>query len=496
MVEITSVENMRKSDFATMASGICGRTLMLKAANGIFKAVKQWIPPVAVVCGGGNNAGDGYALALILQSENIPCTVICTSDKFTADAKYYYDKCIDKEINILAYKDDFIFSGYGTIVDCLFGIGFKGDLKPPYISIINKINASDKFVVCVDINSGLDGDSGIANTCVVSDLTVSIGTYKCGHFLNMAKDVIKNKSNCDIGINLIDSPYYLLNKNDFKEIIRERNDYSHKADYGYIALIGGSMSYIGAPLLATMAAAAMRSGAGVVKLAVPKSIAFAVMPRILESTLYQLSEKNGQFKFRHREIENLIKNTKAVCVGMGLGSNADNKLIIKYLLKNYDKTLIIDADGINAIAEMDYSLLKNSLCQAVLTPHLKEFERLSKISISIINQNPVYYAKKFAKENNIILLLKGPSSIITDGNIVYITDTGCAGMATAGSGDCLSGIVTALAGSSENLLLSVACGAYINGLAGELAQKETNCISMTAGDTVKNIPKAINQILE
>ena len=249
MIKVLSVDNMRKSDAHTIASGVSGKELMYRAATGVVDAMcknKLFTEPVAIVCGAGNNAGDGYAIAKILHDKNIACTIFRLSDKVSPDGSFYLNQCLDNKIDVLFCNDDTNFCGYNTIIDCLFGTGFKGDVRGLAAQIIEKINVSKAYVVSVDINSGLDGDNGLSQLCVKSDLTVSIGDFKPGHFLNQAKDVMKSKCNVDIGITPLEKPFWLVEKEDFNEIFKARPNYSNKGSYGYIALIGGSKRYCGA----------------------------------------------------------------------------------------------------------------------------------------------------------------------------------------------------------------------------------------------------------
>ncbi len=277
----------------------------------------------------------------------------------------------------------------------------------------------------------------------------------------------------------------------------ERKNNSNKGDYGYIGLIGGSIPYSGAIRLAEMANSAMRSGAGVCMVATLKELANIIIPNILESTIYPLSSDGLYIKFNEDEIKNFIKKLKAIAFGMGIGNNIDTKLMLEYILKNYDKTLIIDADGLNALSKIDKNVIKNSKAKIILTPHLKEFERLSGYSIDEIKNDPINLSMKYANELNVILLLKGPSTIITDGKTVNIASKGAPGMATAGSGDVLSGIIAAItAYNPNNLLLATSAAAYINGRAGELAKAESSDITMISSDTANNIKKVIEEIIK
>lgn len=495
MIPVLSVENMRKSDAYTIANYISSKDLMFKAGKSVFKSVK-WQSPVAIVCGSGNNAGDGYVLAKLLNDADVKCDVILVFDKFSNDGKYYFDICKSNNVTIKKWSDDIDLSQYKTIVDCILGTGFKGTVSECVKNVIERINKSGSYVVSVDINSGLNGDTGIADVCVKSDITVSIGGFKLGHFLNMAKDKIKRKINCDIGIKPIDKPYKLLEHDDFTALFKKRNNFSNKGSFGYIALIGGSKEYSGAIRLAYMANAAMRSGAGVVKIALPNSICHDVIPHILESTLYPLSDNDGKIKFVTEEIAKLINGVKTIAFGMGVGVTEETLKTLEFILENFKGSLIIDADGLTLLSKLDREKITKTDCKLILTPHLKEFSRLTGDSISEIQTAPVLKAETFAKQTDCVLLLKGPTSIITDGDNTYLVDAGCAGMATAGSGDVLSGIIAAVCAYSNDLPLAVAASAYVNGKAGEEAQNKYGSISMIARDTVEFIPSIIKSFDE
>ncbi len=502
MIKVLSVDNMRKSDAHTIEGGTSGKELMHRAGVGVIKAIQtstQLMGPIAIVCGSGNNAGDGYVIANLLQAQGYDCTIFRLSEKASEDGSYYLKQCLDSKINVLFLNNDTNFDGYSIIIDCIFGTGFKGDVSGLTAQVITKINQSSAYVVSVDINSGLNGDNGLSKLCVHSDLTVSIGDYKPGHFLNMAKDVMKTKCNVDIGIRPVEKPYNLVEHDDFNVIFKARPNYSNKGSYGYIALIGGSRRYCGAIRLASLANAAMRSGAGVVQIALPASLIHDITPQILESTIYPLSDKDGEVIFIETEIQNLIKKVKCIAFGMGIGVTEETSKILSYILTNYNGRLIIDADGLTILSQLikeNPTILTSTKSQVVLTPHLKEFSRLTDLSIDEIQENPVAQAIEYAQgcfpNSKVVLLLKGPTTIVTNGSETYLTDAGCAGMATAGSGDVLSGILAAICAWGNDLALSTIAGAYINGKAGEYAQEKTNPISMIASDTVNGITQAIS----
>ncbi len=499
MKEVLSVDNMRKSDEYTIKNSTPSRELMYRAAMGIYNSIpfdKFSSPNILVVCGTGNNAGDGYALALILKENGHRVRLLLIENRFSEDGKFYFDKCVENGIEYALYNKSSDLSS-DILIDSIFGTGFKGTPKEIYVEVIAKINSENAYVISADINSGLNGDNGIGECVVKSDLTVSIGSYKSGHFLNMAKDKIGTLVNCDIGIVPLEKSYQLFEREDAKKLLPKRESFAHKGTYGYIALIGGSYEYSGAIKLANIASSAMRSGAGVVKVATPKGIADSVMPYLLESTLFPLSDLDGRLIFCENEIKECLGNVKAVGIGMGLGTKGENEKLIEYVLKNYNMPVLLDADALNTLAKMDEKLLKETGCKVVLTPHLKEFERLSKSTIEKIQENPIKHAEDYAKKMGVTLLLKGNSTIVTDGESTQIITTGCPGMATAGSGDVLSGIITALLGQKPDNVFEMTClGAYINGISGEIAEKMLGSISMTSHDTALSVAEAIKSIAE
>lgn len=287
---------------------------------------------------------------------------------------------------------------------------------------------------------------------------------------------------------------YEIEANDLKEIFKERQSDTNKGDYGYVGILGGSLEYSGAVKLANLSLATLRSGCGVVRLIIPSSISKTVAPYLLEQTLYTIDSENDKMKFNKKQIQESLDKLRALAIGMGWGKSENYEKILEYILNNYKIPIVIDADGLNTLANMNMDILKNTKCKVILTPHLKEFERLSKVEIENIKKDEINIAKEFAKEHNVILLLKGPTTVITDGSKVYLVKRGCPGMATAGSGDVLSGILVGLLGYNNADILTISAGAYLNGLAGEIAEEKFTDISMIASDTINSLPEAIKKI--
>ena len=495
MKTILTVSAMRESDARTIAGGVPGRELMFRAGKAIFDRV-AWKPPVAILCGSGNNAGDGYVIARLLQDAGTPCELIRLADRCSEDGAYYLSLCREAGVPERPWKSGLSLSGYGTIVDCLFGTGFLGGVTGEAAEAIERVNESGAYVVSVDINSGLNGNSGLGEPCVRSDLTASVGSFQPGHFLNAAKDVMKMKAkiNCDIGIRPVDDHIGLIEEADVSPLFRPRANNAHKGTYGYTALIGGSKRYSGAIRLAGMANAAMRSGAGVVKLAVPDLLWPVVAPAVLESTVFPLSDDGDGILFSEKEFAELTGNTRTAAFGMGIGTGDGAGQALAWLLGHFSGRLIIDADGLTLLSRMDKEQIRGAACKLILTPHAKEFSRLTGLTVEEILADPVGTAEAYAKETGTVVLLKGPATVVTDGAKTRITDAGCAGMATAGSGDVLSGILAAVEAVAPDPLEGAAAAAWINGKAGELAQSRFGSVSMTAGDTAECVREIIHDL--
>ncbi|MCQ2553355.1 MAG: NAD(P)H-hydrate epimerase [Clostridia bacterium] len=204
--ELVSVETMRKSDAHTIATRVPSKELMQRAGRGIFEAA-QWKGPVAIVCGKGNNAGDGFVVADLLKHANIECTLFLISDSFSEDGQYFFNIATESGVPSEQFNELTNLSSYKSILDCIFGTGFNGDPKDLYKTAIEAINSAGNngsYIVSADINSGLNGDTGLGVCFVKSDLTVSIGNFKTGHFAGLSEIAMKDKVNVDIGIEIIE----------------------------------------------------------------------------------------------------------------------------------------------------------------------------------------------------------------------------------------------------------------------------------------------------
>ncbi|MBR4702516.1 MAG: NAD(P)H-hydrate dehydratase [Oscillospiraceae bacterium] len=493
MKKVLTVEAMRRADADTIAAGTPGRELMARAARGIYESW-PWQGETAILCGSGNNAGDGYALALLLRSTGHPCRLLRLGDRLSEDGRYYYEQCLAQGIPEEACSESTGLEGYEQIVDCLFGTGFRGSVTGLAAELIEKANRSKAKVVAADIPSGLSGTSGLGEPCVRADMTVSIGYPQPGHYLGKAKDAVGILKNIDIGIPAPKRYLRLAEEADFRELLAPRKNFSNKGDYGYVALMGGCRQYSGAAKLASLSRAALRCGCGVGILAVPESIAEAVTPYLLESTLCPLPEKDGCMAFDPAALDGLMGRVKALALGMGWGQGADNAKILTYILRHFEGPLVLDADALNTLASLDRSIFWETKAKLLLTPHLREFTRLSGLTKEEVLADPAEAAERYAAETGAIVLLKGPATLVTDGEETWLTDAGCPGMATAGSGDVLTGVLAGLLGWAPFGPKTAVFGAYLAGKAGEAAQAEQGDIAMTAGDTIDKIPQVLRSL--
>ena len=291
----------------------------------------------------------------------------------------------------------------------------------------------------------------------------------------------------------IDNNTYEIENRDVKELLQERDINSNKGDFGKAGIYGGSLEYSGALKLSYLSLSALRSGCGISRVLVKKELLPLLGPNILEQTLNILPDYDSDF---YNKLYSYIKDLSSLAFGMGLGRDEHLGDVLEFLIKNYSGNLIIDADGLNALSRMDLNILKMRKGNILLTPHLKEFSRLIDKSLEEIKKDSLKLVKEFASTYNVTVLLKGHTTIISDGNDVYLVKSGCPGMANAGSGDVLSGILVGLLAYLDFNLLTISTGVLINGISGCLAEADNTDISMIASDTISNIGNAIKVIRE
>ncbi len=472
MKPLCSTKSIRQEEERLFAQGVGPIELMDTVGSKIAKEAEKY-QRILIVCGNGNNAGDGYAAAYYLSKIDKDVTVLLIGERFTESGRYFYEKIIDK---CISGYENINFSQYDLIIDCLYGIGFHGRFSDKERDLAERINASSCSVISADIPSGLNADNGVSECCVIADKVVAAGMDKFGYYLNSGKDYCKEIITVDLGFKLQENAW-LFETTDCVDFLQKRKNDSHKGAYGYTAIFGGSRNFSGAVKLANLACSALYSGSGVVRLCVPEEIFSSVSPYLVESTLY--SENDYKAALSH---------ASAVGVGCGWGRTPERASFFSEIINNADCPVILDADGLYAWKALGLPRINN----LIVTPHYSEMAHIAEIGIDEVRINPVETARSFSLKNNCITVLKGPSTIVTDGKQVIVTSTGCSGMATAGSGDVLLGVLTAIIGQRfDNTLKSVAYATFINGFSGGLAEKEFSDIGMTSLDTTRFIRPAI-----
>ena len=475
MERILTTEQMRAADRYTIdVLGISEEELVNRAGLAIAEEIKKRFRGgrVLVCIGKGNNGADGKVVAEILSKTH--GFSVCTLNVINGFFKVFENK-------------------FDIIIDCIFGVGLNREIDGKFKTAIEKINASGAYVVACDIPSGICGNTGkVMGIAVKANLTIAIQEYKLGHFVNNGIDYSGELVVKDIGISIWGDDFIKrLTLDSAKMFFKQRNRAVHKGCFGKTAVIGGSKDYTGSVILSANALCAMKMGVGYVNLVVPENLFSAYVGKVPECLLSSFSDEIADYSNLNK-----ILDYDSIAVGMGMGVSENTYALIEFLLKNYTKNLIIDADGLNSLAKFGLDIIKYKKCNVVLTPHIGEFSRLINLDKSQILIDSISLSQKFAKQYGIVLVLKNAVSVITDGTETYLNTTGCSGMSKAGSGDVLSGIIAGLLARNAETTQAVATACYVFGIAGQMAEAEQNEFTMTATDIIKALPKAINDLIK
>lgn len=470
-------------------------TLMENAAKAVKEEFLKFYKGggIAVVCGGGNNGGDGAAFARLLHGSGINCDVYFFYSKTSADCAANIERLKKTDVNIYFNKTDYNFDSYSYIVDALFGTGVNKAVTGIYADIINSINASKARKISIDMPSGLYGGIDDCSAVVKADITITLAAYKYEQ-LFAGRDYCGEIIVKDIAIP-VNCGSFIYQSGDIKKFFPKRKADTHKGSYGKLCIIAGSGRYCGAAMLSCSGAAALRSGCGLVCLCVPKILAQSIRCNVCENILEYLPDDGENAIFDSKILSDIMQKYDALCIGMGMGNNENTYKICEYVIKNYDKKLLLDADALNSIAKYNSNIFKeNKNCDIVITPHIAEFSRLINAPIDDIKKHPLNYAQNYAAENNITVLLKGASTVICNDKDSAINITGTPAMAKAGSGDVLSGIIGGVMTQGNDALTSAVIGAYLHGKAGEYAARKLGEYGVLAGDIAAQIPYVINDL--
>jgi len=474
---------------------------------------------VLVFCGTGNNGGDGLVVGRYLAKwkYRVQFFLLGKKGELKGDALTNLNRTVKLKLpmKIVSKPEDLPEQlSCHLIVDAIFGTGFKGEVTGLEKETIERMNRSKVPVVAVDISSGLNADNGSFNpVCVRATATSTMGLPKIGQFFFPGKEFCGEISVVDIGLSprAIEEEKINLNligEQEVKGYLPVRPGHIHKGDCGKVFLLAGSTGLTGAACLASLSA--LKSGAGLVVLGVPASLNPILEAKLTEVITKPLPDvgKKGNLAVRGLgEIKSYLEWADSVAIGPGLGQHFQTlELVRRLITARINQPVVLDADGLNAFAKQP-ELLKDLPFPLIITPHPGELSRLINQPVSQIQKNRIEIARQTASDFNLVLVLKdAPTLVAEPQGEVYVNPTGNSGMATAGSGDVLTGIITGLLAQklglekdrpvSEIVLESALAGVYLHGLAGDLAKAEKTSYSMIAGDIQDKIPAAFARLTD
>ncbi len=459
---------------------------------------------VTIFCGKGNNGGDGLVIARYLSDWNVNVEVYVTGrrEELSDASQTNLDRLGDTNVKVLHLEN--ISEMPATIesdlvVDALLGSGVEGALRGLTLELVCYINKQSAAICAIDNPTGLDIDTGaVTSECITADFTYSLAVPKVGHYMYPGKEHVGVARTIDIGIpqsvvesfkvndNLI-TPEYIA------ENLPSRPSDAHKGTFGRLFSLSGSRGMTGAGALS--AKAALRAGVGIVTVGCPDSLEAIYEIKLDESMTLGLPSvaKRGALSLRAlgNVLSALNKSTAAI-IGPGLGRHSETERLIQRVVSRIKTTCVLDADGLNAF-EKDTTVLESNHAPHILTPHEGEFKRLTGAAPPASFPERAKAVREAAKRFNSVVLLKGGPTLIADRDgTLYLNPTGNSGMATGGSGDVLSGIIGALLAQGNTPIQAATCGAYLHGLAGDLAASELGERSLIAGDLIEFLPFAFD----
>jgi len=462
---------------------IPGLLLMEHAGSAIAEILlKEKLSSCIVVCGRGNNGGDGFVIArqLLLKSVDVKVVVLGSSE-IKGDALTNY-KILERMCQIYDDIDRIDLNDADVIVDAIFGIGLDRDIKGDYLKAINKINSSASRVVAVDIPSGVNGSTGhIMGKAIKADVTICLEAFKVGHKLYPGAEYCGELILRPIGIPKESYVNYDFNcleitEDYVRKIMPVRKANTHKGSFGKASVIAGSKGMEGAAIL--LCSAAMKSGLGLLELHMIDDINDVIKPAVPEilTTDYQL---------------NKVIDSDVVAIGSGCGMSEEFSKVLGEVIAETRKPLVIDADGINVLSHhMEW--LKGEI---VITPHIKEMSRLTGMTVEAILEDTIGIAKSFAKEHQIVVVLKSARTVVAlPTGETFINTTGNSGMAVAGMGDVLTGLITSLIGQGLSIGDASILGVYLHGLSGDNVRNRIGPYGLLPTDVVLEISKIMMEL--
>ena len=506
---VVTASEMAEVDRFTIADlGLPGRVLMENAGRAVFECLRtRWNPlpgrRAAVFCGKGNNGGDGLVIARMLALAGCACdTYLLTApDSLKSDslANYQMFNKLALPLQVIAPGESLPdLSAFDFIVDAILGTGVQGALQGYLAAVVNHLNAAAKPVIAVDLPTGMNADTGaVEGPCVRAQLTVTFGARKAGLQFSPAREHVGELHVADIGFPEVAfrnaAPRFWMASDVLSGWLPQRPPAAFKNRVGQILVIAGSRGFGGAARLT--ATAALKAGAGLVVLAAPQSLVAALEAATAEVMKLALPEINGVLaEAACEELVERLRWAEVVAIGPGLGTAAGVSAVVQHVLSEFGGTIVLDADGLNVLAG-HLDLIRNAKGNVILTPHPGELSRMVGIDKSELEINPLLIAKQVSADLGHLVVLKGaPTVIALPTGEVLINSTGNAGMATAGSGDVLTGIIAGLVGQGLEPGMAAGLGVYLHGLAGDFAAHALGIWSLMAGDLIEFLPKAFREM--
>ena len=497
--------------------GIPGIELMERAGSQVVETIRsQWNGlqglEIAVVCGKGNNGGDGFAIARLLHQAGVPVHAFTTCEPaaFSPDAAHHFALLVATGASIRG------FSGAGAadmlaecdlVVDCLLGTGLRGAARDDAAATIESINDSGRPVVSVDIPSGVEADSGkVLGASIKAAVTVTFGLPKIGQLFHPGRSRCGRLHLVDIGfpeevVESAPAAGYLITEAAAAELIPRRRENAHKGDCGSVVVVAGSAGMTGAAALTAMTA--LRTGAGRVAAAIPGSLNDILEMKLTEPMTCPMPEVRRRRCLSLRAlgaIRRIAARANVLAIGPGLGTHPETTELVRRVLTCEELPAVVDADGLNSlVGHCDVyrasAWRPDSGPNRVLTPHLGEFCRLTGLSKKEVSEDPMANVIRFAQDCGAVVLLKGaPTCVGLPDGKAYVCPSGNAGMATAGSGDVLTGLIAGLIAQGLPADEAACCGAFLHGRAGDIARDRIGEWGLVAGDIQDAVPEAIMDV--
>lgn len=487
MTYLFTCEQTRKLDqLAINEAKIPGIQLMKRAGRAAFELLIERWPGhrIVVFCGAGNNGGDGYIVAALAKQRNIEVEVFsCVPlDQLSGDALRAKEYAVQEGLAIQSATDALLDDRNTVIVDAVLGTGFKGELRDTFRSLCQRINKSALPVLALDIPSGLEGDTGHADSDAISaEATITFVAQKRGLFTGRGPALCG-----DIAFNNLDIPSEIFGQvesnvqlqNELSRLPQREID-AHKQDSGHVLVIGGELGMGGAAILA--AEAALRCGTGLVSL--------ATRPEHVPAVLARLPEVMAKGVNAGPELESLLQKADVIVVGPGLGQSAWSQQLLYFALQS-GLPMVVDADALNLLAQGPVKA--ESLSNAVITPHPGEAARLLNSNSAFIQADRFSSVNRLQQQYDCVAVLKGAGSLICDGKNTFVNTSGNEGMAVAGMGDVLSGVIAALISQGLSLSEAASNGVRVHGLAGDRAA-QAGKIGLRASDLMPHLRNVLNQ---